>query len=403
MHRINTDAPWDIDVVTIDTTYVDLSFEATGSADRGRTVSQFATLYGVQVAWNGDLFHPLVFEPEGLAFGGRGANVALWPNSMDTDAEAFISFASGVQSEVRISRNLPAGTSMAGWVGAIGGRPVIVEGGQTATQFDCTDVEVDPCNPQPRTAIGTSPPISVLPPRFVIVAVVAGRSATSRGMRMEELAALMREMGAGDAIALDGGGSSTLYIANQMGIQNQLADGVERLVANHVGVRYDPSPTLYTLEGRVQDPGGATIVGATVTRDDGKVTTTYTAPPGNDDYDFNAFPIPARYVCISVHKTGYRSNGACKQINPAGGSISYLNLTLMPGVDPPDAGTPDAAPPDAAPRPDAGVDAPVQRDGGDNSIVGDPGCSCQVGGTGAHGGALLALAALAAFARRRRR
>ena len=90
------------------------------------------------------------------------------------------------------------------------------------------------------------------------------------------------------------------------------------------------------------------------------------------------------------------------QINPAGGSISYLNLTLMPGVDPPDAATPDAAPPDAAkPRPDAGIDAPVQRDGG-NSLVGDAGCSCQVGGTGAHGGALLALAALAAFARRRR-
>jgi len=304
-----------------------------------------------------------------------------------------------------MTRDVPdGGVNMAGWIGAVGGRPIILEGGQPATQFDCTDAEVDPCNSQPRTAIGTSTPMASLPPRYVIAAVVAGRSATSRGMRMEELAALMLEMGAGDAIALDGGGSSTLYIANQMGIQNQLADGVERFVANHVGVRFDPSPTVYTVEGRIQDPGGATIVGATVVRDDGKVTTTYTAPPGVDDYDFNAFPIPARYVCITVHKTGFRSNSACKQINPAGGSISYLNLTLMPGMDPPDAAIPDAGPPDAAPpRPDAGVDAPVQRDGGSNSLVGDPGCSCQVGGTGAHGGALLALAAIAAFARRRRR
>jgi MYXO-CTERM domain-containing protein len=412
LHR-TTDGPLDIDVVRIDTTYLDLHFAATGSADRGRTTSDFANLYAVDVAWNGDLFRPLGFEPEGLAFGGRGASVALWPSSMDTAAEGFVYIKRTDTSEVRIARDLAPNANMAGWVGAVGGRPVIMEGGVVATTFDCTDAEVDPCNPQPRTAIGTSIPATVLPPQFVYVVVVGGRTASSRGMRMEELAALMANISSAfdpnpqyaisDAIALDGGSSSTLYIRSEMGIQNQLADGVERLVANHIGVKYSTGGQKYTLEGRVADQNDVAVVNASVRRDDGMTTTTVSAGPGLDNYFFPN-DLDARYVCITVHKTGYLTQTACKEINPAGGSISYLNVVLSPGTDPPDAGTPDAPRVDAAgPRPDGSADAAVNRDGGSNSLVGDTGCSCSAGGTGAHGGFVLAAAVIAAALRRRRR
>lgn len=406
LHR-TTDGPLDIDVVRIDTTYSELTFFATGSGDRGRTVSDFANLYGADVAWNGDLFRPLGFVTEGLAFGGRGT-AAAWPDTMDTAAESLMYFKQTERTYTRFVASPPSSTS--GWIGAVSGRPVIVDGGQAQTGFDCADQEVDPCNDQPRTAIGISKPLNddpdnYVPPQFLYVAVVSGRVATSRGMRMEELAGLMQEQGAWYAMALDGGSSSTLYIRNQMGIQNQLADGVERLVANHVGVKYAPSATLYTIEGRIEDLNHVAVVGATVTRDDGVVTTTVSAGAGLDNYNFSNNPIRPRYVCIAVHKTGYLTvPSACKQILPSSGTISYLNVTLTPGTDPPDAAVPDASPIDAAvPRPDANVDGAVNRDGGSNSLVGDAGCSCSAGGTGAHGGFVLAAAAIAAALRRRRR
>jgi MYXO-CTERM domain-containing protein len=394
--------------VRIDTTSSELTFVLTGSGDRGRTVTDFANLYNADVAWNGDLFRPLGFVPEGFAFGGRGT-AAPWPDTMDTASESLLYFIQTERTYTRFVQSPPGG-GFAGWIGAISGRPTIVDGGIPQTGFDCNDLEVDPCNFQPRTAIGISRPLNdtpdqYVPPQYLYAAVVSGRSATSRGMRMEELGALMQEMGAWYAMALDGGSSSTLYIRNQMGVQNQLADGVERQVANHVGVQFNTAPVLYTIEGRVEDLNHVAVAGATVRRDDGQVTTTTSIGPGLDNYDFSNNPIPPRYVCISVHKTGYLTvPSACKQILPASGTISYLNVTLTPGTDPPDAAVPDAGRPDAAPpRPDGGLDAPVWRDGGTNSLVGDPGCSCQVGGTGAHGGTVLVLAALAALRKRRRR
>jgi exopolysaccharide biosynthesis protein len=46
----------------------------------------------------------------------------------------------------------------------------------------------------------------------LIVMVVDGRQAVSRGVSLQELAAMMRDVGAVDALNLDGGGSSTLVV-----------------------------------------------------------------------------------------------------------------------------------------------------------------------------------------------
>jgi len=46
----------------------------------------------------------------------------------------------------------------------------------------------------------------------LILMVVDGRQPSSRGVNLEELAALLRGVGALDAVNLDGGGSSTLVV-----------------------------------------------------------------------------------------------------------------------------------------------------------------------------------------------
>lgn len=105
---------------------------------------------------------------------------------------------------------------------AIGGRYRLVNNGNV--------VKWDIAGAHPRTAIG----IKVDGKIFTIV--VDGRSTTSIGMTLSELAVLMKDLGAVDAITFDGGGSSTL-VARQAGdenvsVVNKPSDGFERSVAN---------------------------------------------------------------------------------------------------------------------------------------------------------------------------
>lgn len=89
----------------------------------------------------------------------------------------------------------------------------------------------------PRTAVGIDTDGLKL-----LFLVIDGRSASSRGYTMVELANMMLALGAENALNLDGGGSSTLYsrkITGEMGVINEPSDGTERKVANGVGIFYD--------------------------------------------------------------------------------------------------------------------------------------------------------------------
>jgi uncharacterized lipoprotein YddW (UPF0748 family) len=99
---------------------------------------------------------------------------------------------------------------------------------------------VQPTTRNPRTAVGINQSGTSL-----IIAVVDGRqTGWSVGMTLPELATLMLERGAWRAINLDGGGSSSFIYAapNQPRIQNRPSDGAHRPVANHLGIRLNPTP-----------------------------------------------------------------------------------------------------------------------------------------------------------------
>ena len=71
--------------------------------------------------------------------------------------------------------------------------------------------------------------------RFVQIAVVDGRASTRIGLTCLELSALMRELGAANAVNQDGGGSTTMWLAGA-GVLNNPTDGSERRVGNHLGL-----------------------------------------------------------------------------------------------------------------------------------------------------------------------
>ncbi|WP_109473266.1 phosphodiester glycosidase family protein [Ornithinimicrobium cavernae] len=115
---------------------------------------------------------------------------------------------------------------------AIGGSGPIVKDGEVVPQGDKAV--------HPRTAVGFSEDRSQM---FLVT--VDGRMAASRGMSLEELGAYLVELGAHEALNLDGGGSSTMIAreagAPELDVENEPSDGYQRSVPNGLG--------LFTAEG----------------------------------------------------------------------------------------------------------------------------------------------------------
>lgn len=110
-----------------------------------------------------------------------------------------------------------------GAIDAIGGNPMLVSSGQIADG----DVTGDGAffGRQPRTAVG------VTADRRLLLVVVDGRqSGYSVGMTLRELAQLMMDLGAVEAVNLDGGGSSEMVVNGL--VANRPSDGGERLVSS---------------------------------------------------------------------------------------------------------------------------------------------------------------------------
>ncbi len=398
-HRVYADAaaPARIHVVDIDLSSSEISVHATPEAQRGTTVSEFATASGAQVVINGDFFSALDFAPAGLAMG----NAEVWTNSTDSGIEGFFRFdrnGDRTQASISAPAEVVAVADLAvGTQGVIGGRPLLVRAGVALTTFDCTDDIAIPCDRSPRSAVGISSDGN----RMWLV-VVDGWQSGSVGLTAAELGAFMVTIGVSDALMFDGGSAATLYINGEGGLVSTPSDGVERDVANHLGVRHGLIPQG-TIVGLVRERDifdtTANIAGATVTLDDGQTTTT------NADGRYS-FTLTPRYACVTASKAGYRSAGRCSQVAPM--DVTYNSLALFPDSDFIDAapGAPDAGIADArVSSSDSGMTTPRDAQlGPDAGGGGGGGGCCAVGPTheGAIGGnLLLVLLAMVPLVRRR--
>jgi hypothetical protein len=378
-------------VVVVDLSSSEISLLATQETQRGAKLSEYSSASGAQVVINGDFFSPSDFRPAGLAMGAAAA----WAGAEDDAASGFLSFdRNGDRNHLVISppeavvalADLPTGTQ-----GVVGGRPMLVRAGIAQSVFDCTDLVAMPCDRAPRTAVGISTDGNAM-----TLVVVDGWQAGSIGMTAAELGAFLVDLDVHDALMLDGGAASALYIAGEGGIVSAPSDGVERAVANHLGVRFGSLPTGQ-LVGFIRErdifDDTKNIVGATARLDNGDEQTTGT----DGRYNFTA--VTPRLACVTASASGYRTKTSCKQVVP--GETVYNSIALFPNSDFIDAapGAPDAS------VADAGVpsDSAPASDGGrpDSGMGGGGGGICQSGGDGDAGFAILLLAA-ALVARRRR-
>lgn len=113
---------------------------------------------------------------------------------------------------------------------AVGGSLQLLAGGSVTTS--------DNGQLHPRTAVGID-----RDGRALHLVVIEGRSESSSGLTLLQLAQLLRSLGDEDALNLDGGGSSTMVAADPSGVaavRNAPSDGAERPVPTGLGFRYLP-------------------------------------------------------------------------------------------------------------------------------------------------------------------
>lgn len=116
-----------------------------------------------------------------------------------------------------LSLHLETAPDLTGATAGLGGGPILLSGGETPDWGERKQRH-------PRTAIGWNR-------EYLVLVVVDGRQAElSIGMNYAELSGLMRRLGCTEAMNLDGGGSSTLWLGGQ--VMNSPSDGRERRVAN---------------------------------------------------------------------------------------------------------------------------------------------------------------------------
>ena len=112
---------------------------------------------------------------------------------------------------------------------AIGGGSIILKNGQ----ISLTDINSKGDNP--RTGIGINKDNTEM-----ILVTIDGRDSSFKGVSQEIFGAIMKELGAYNALNLDGGGSTTMAVKptgqGKAQVVNKPSEGSQRLVVNGVGV-----------------------------------------------------------------------------------------------------------------------------------------------------------------------
>lgn len=214
-------------IVTIDLACAEMDVVATRPRERFTTVTTFAREQHAQIAINANFFDDGNTSC-GLAVGdGR-----VWRDSLQSNCGGSLAFgrtAHGWRGEVFDSFGWVRENPLRWATQVITGKPIMMLHGEP---YFHPHEPTGMWRLHPRTAIGMAADHHTL-----VIAVLEGRRRQTPGATSNEMIPLLEEFAVSDAVNLDGGGSSALYIAAEGGIVNRPSDGHERTVLNHLGIR----------------------------------------------------------------------------------------------------------------------------------------------------------------------
>ena len=225
----------DMHLVIIDLRNPHIRFEVTGDRSDGRggtdreTTRHFVERLGAQIGINGGFFDARgnlisLSASKGRPISPWHATAEFHNNGVNIARDNTVTFISPVRGDAtRFATDPPVElyNALSGNVRLLRDGKITARRGGDATY--------------PQTALGWTRD------QHLILFVSDGRQPEiSQGMTYEEVAAVLRNFGAADAIALDGGGSATLVMAGPNGgrprVLNHPSDGRERPVGNSLAV-----------------------------------------------------------------------------------------------------------------------------------------------------------------------
>ncbi|MCS6798763.1 MAG: phosphodiester glycosidase family protein [Myxococcota bacterium] len=233
----------EIFVLYVDTHDPRISFVATRPDIRMRTLSSFAELHDVAAAINTNYF----------ASGGQSCGLMVgegitWTDSyhLPSRCSDSVGFA-GRRVVFFDSFDILNGPPPPGVTDVATGMPTVVRDGVVVDQsiIESSDYPSHMASAHPRTGLCMHED-----GRTLLLIVVDGRATGRTGMRGITFGRFARHvLGCRQAVMMDGGGSSTMYVRGEPGFEgrppgivNRTSDGRERVVCCHLGVRVAPAP-----------------------------------------------------------------------------------------------------------------------------------------------------------------
>ncbi|NDF97465.1 MAG: phosphodiester glycosidase family protein [Chitinophagia bacterium] len=173
------------------------------------------------------------YYPTRAAFGitSTGAPTTAWVYSVGAGNDNIYSYpspspnAEGSAPQAIPTESFPSGGSPWGAVSAIGGSPMLLRSGAVRISDVEELININNSTSRPRSALGYT-----ASGRVVILAVEGDNAnAGYPGINLSDLASMLGSLGCTDAINLDGGGSTSMVIGNQLTVRPG-DNGVERPV-----------------------------------------------------------------------------------------------------------------------------------------------------------------------------
>lgn len=180
------------------------------------------------------------YYPTRAAFGisNTGSPTIGWIYNVGSGNDLIYSYPApspnvdGQAPQAQPTASFPTGGSIWNTVSAIGGSPMLVKDNTINISDAAELISINNTTSRPRSAIGYTANGIVL-----ILAVEGDNPPTYTGINLADLASFIKNLGATNAINLDGGGSTSLVIGGVKAVRPGDAGGVERPVVSAVLIK----------------------------------------------------------------------------------------------------------------------------------------------------------------------
>jgi exopolysaccharide biosynthesis protein len=197
--------------------------EVSPGEERGQALDAMAGTAVSVVSANASFFD-LNFQPRGLTV----SNGLAWSPILSQQHSPLL--ACDAQQHCAIALFPPFELKL-GWHNVVAGTPWLVNHGQVRTAQDDAQCKNLCETLHPRTAVGLDATA-----RYLFIVTAEGRRFPVMGLSMTQLSNILADLGVVDAVNLDGGGSSALFIQGLSVMQRPANEPAQRKLANAIHV-----------------------------------------------------------------------------------------------------------------------------------------------------------------------